>query len=191
MVALAKPFVRTSTSNEWYTPFQYVEAARLLMGTIDLDPASSSDANMTIRATVYYDAQANGLSVPWSGRVWLNPPYGTTNGQSNQGIWTRRCIYEYQVGNVKEAILLITAATDMKWFQVLWNYPLCFVDHGIYFYRPQENDEMKHGQGSCVAYLGHQEGRFTDIFRKFGPIMRRVDKPCEIAPLSLWEVSNV
>ena len=35
--------------NGWYTPGQYVEAARQVLGTIALDPVSSSIANETVR----------------------------------------------------------------------------------------------------------------------------------------------
>lgn len=65
-----------SLSNEWYTPSAIVDAARALMGGIDLDPASSALANETIRATNIYTEASNGFAAPWHGRVFLNPPGG-------------------------------------------------------------------------------------------------------------------
>ena len=55
--------LKSSTSNEWYTPAQYIEAARLVMGSIDLDPASSALANETVKATEWWgvdDRDENG-----------------------------------------------------------------------------------------------------------------------------------
>jgi hypothetical protein len=45
--------VQQSTSNEHYTPQQYVEAARSVLGEIDLDPASNHQANKVIKAGVF------------------------------------------------------------------------------------------------------------------------------------------
>ena len=65
-----------SGENEWYTPEKYVEAARKVLGKIDLDPASSKPANKIIKATKFYTLADDGLKQPWNGRLWLNPPYG-------------------------------------------------------------------------------------------------------------------
>ena len=53
---------RTPNSNEWYTPTQYVEAARRVLGGIDLDPASCEVANATVKATRYLTKDDDGLA---------------------------------------------------------------------------------------------------------------------------------
>jgi len=60
---------------EWYTPAQYVELARSVLGEIDLDPASSPEAQKVVRAKKFFDKNIDGLKQNWDGRVFLNPPY--------------------------------------------------------------------------------------------------------------------
>ena len=43
-----------SGNYEYYTPIELVNAAREVMGSIDLDPASSETANKLIKATKFY-----------------------------------------------------------------------------------------------------------------------------------------
>lgn len=77
--AATKPHVvNNSGDNEWYTPSEYIEAAREVMGSIDLDPASNDFANQTVKAATYYTAETNGLNKEWYGNIWLNPPYSST-----------------------------------------------------------------------------------------------------------------
>lgn len=165
--------LQMSVSNEWYTPSVYIEAARQLMGGIDTDPASNPIANRVVRAATYYTVETNGMDKDWRGRVWLNPPYGRDNGESNQDVWSARLIEQYRAGITVEAVLLVNAVTDRKWFQPLWDFPICFTDHRIKFY--DENGEA--GQpthGNCFVYFGKQTTRFTDIFSQFGVVVGRL-----------------
>ena len=168
------PALTSSESNEWYTPAQYVEAARQLMGGIDVDPASNATANKIIKALTYYDIESNGLDKPWYGRVWLNPPYGRDNGGSNQEVWSHRLLEQYETGITKEAVLLVNANTEAKWFQPFYDYLICLTNHRIKFYSTDGTPNQP-TQGNALIYLGHQQERFIEIFKQFGRIVKAVD----------------
>jgi len=98
----AHQLINQSSGNvEWYTPLDIIEAVKKVFGgEIDLDPATSLEANARIGARQAYlepgclevpiELTANnpavrfyrqyreqdGLSKEWEGRVWLNPPFG-------------------------------------------------------------------------------------------------------------------
>jgi hypothetical protein len=80
----------SAASVEHFTPAPVIAAARSVLGAIDLDPASCLIANEVVRAEQIYTAADDGLSAPWVGRIFLNPPGGKTNGESNQKRWCRR-----------------------------------------------------------------------------------------------------
>src|SRR5687767_5219509 len=64
-----------SGDTEYYTPEFIIEAARRVMGAIDLDPASSKEANKRVKAARYFTKKDNGLSHLWYGRVFMNHPF--------------------------------------------------------------------------------------------------------------------
>lgn len=88
--------------NEWRTPNKILEAARAALGGIDLDPASTGAANVSVRAKVYYSLERgeDGTIMPWHGRVWLNPPYGRRRKNSSDAVslFTPRMIQHWRAG---------------------------------------------------------------------------------------------
>jgi phage N-6-adenine-methyltransferase len=192
-------------SNEWYTPARYVEAARQVMGGIDLDPASCELANKTIKAAHYYTEQDDGLSKEWYGRVWLNPPYGKTvpytikgrfrgGGSNNAKIKTlqvrfiTKAIEDYKAKRIEQAILLVTANITLSWFQPLWEYPICTPYPKMSFYVPGVSGMQRQVFGNVFVYLGLYVQRFIEVFSRFGPISQCVNVPRQtVTPLSLWE----
>jgi len=180
-------------SNEWYTPSRYIEAAREVMGGIDLDPASCEMANRTVKATKYYTKEDNGLEQEWHGRVWLNPPYGLTNPletncrfksggaspekRSLQSMFIAKALSEYRAGNIEQCTLLVTANTTVAWFQPLWDYPMCTPYPKMRFFVPGLSEGQSQVFGNVFVYLGPHEQKFTQIFSKFGRIVRAIDTP--------------
>jgi phage N-6-adenine-methyltransferase len=159
----------SSESNEWYTPPQYVEAARAVLGHFDVDPASNDTAQQIIRAETYYTAETNGLDKDWPGKVWLNPPYGGLSGP-----FAKRLVEQFEAGIVEEAVLLVNAnSTDTNWFSPLWDYTLCFTDHRIDFQNP-EGSRNGSTHGSVFIYLGENERAFYDHFSPFGCVVKRL-----------------
>src|SRR3984893_17751446 len=127
----------SAESFEWYTPLKFIRAVKRVLGDIDLDPASSREANRVIKARTFYDQTTDGLTKTWKANtVFLNPPYCKVGNTSNQNRWTSKLLTEYQAGNIKEAILLVTSATETSRFHLLWHYPLCLVKGRIHFTTP-------------------------------------------------------
>jgi ParB family chromosome partitioning protein len=178
-------------SNEWYTPSVYIKAAREVLGSIDLDPASCEQANKTVKATRYYTKEENGLALPWYGRMYVNPPFTASSSIAMpQFTWGKRLVEEYQKGTVEQAILLVMACVKQKWFHILWDmhdYPVCFNHKRIHFIRPnQTTQELR--ESTCFIYLGPNEAKFIDVFSRFGTIAKRVSvsKPAQVVQHDLW-----
>jgi hypothetical protein len=160
--------VTSSGGVEWYTPSVYVDAAREVLGGIDLDPASSATANATVRAQAFFDATADGLARPWSGRVYMNPPYGRDCPK-----FVARLLDAHAAGQVPAAIALLSAySVDTGWFQPLYDHLLCFVAGRISFDSPVY-DHDRPSSGSVFVYLGPDRERFVDVFGRFGAVLER------------------
>lgn len=155
---------------EWYTPAEYIEAAREVMGTIDLDPASSDIAQTTVKAKKFFTIHDDGLSKKWKGRVWLNPPYASGIIDKFMAMVCRT----HETGQVPEAITLTNNATDTAWFQdaAYVAAAVCFPKGRIRFLNEQNEPKGAPLQGQAILYFGEQVDEFIESFRKFGTVAR-------------------
>lgn len=87
------------------TPSYVLEPVRELLGGIDLDPCTESD-NPT-GAERFYCLPDDGCAMPWSGRVFVNPPYAKAKER-----WVRKCIDAAAAG--AKVVLLIPCHTDTR-----------------------------------------------------------------------------
>lgn len=160
-----------SGENEWYTPPEYIEAARYTMGTIDTDPASSIEANQTVKAKTFYTIETDGRSKSWCGNVWMNPPYA----QPLIDQFCKKIVEEFKSGNCNQAIILVNNATETEWFQTLLSCagPICFPQGRIKFIDKKGNPSGAPLQGQAIIYFGHKTDKFIKTFSKFGVILIR------------------
>ena len=96
---------KLNTSDDFLTPPELVQA----MGEFDLDPCSSMRQQQQLAKICYRWPDEDGLLLPWTGRVFANPPF------SELQKWTQRFILH---GN---GVLLVPARVETSWFWRLWH----------------------------------------------------------------------
>jgi ParB family chromosome partitioning protein len=158
-----------SGNNEWYTPAQFIEAAREVMGTIDTDPASSEIANRTVGAAIFYTAETNGLEQEWNGNVWMNPPYA----QPLISEFAEAVTAKYSSGEINQAIVLVNNATETAFFQRMMEEAsaVCFPRSRIQFIDPDGNPSGAPLQGQAILYFGEDFIEFGRVFGQFGKVV--------------------
>lgn len=115
-------------STVWLTPPEIIEA----LGAFELDPCAAPAPRPWATARRHYDITQgqDGLALPWAGRVWLNPPYGTAETPP----WLSR-IGDHGIGTA-----LLFARTETRMFrELIWPKAssIMFLFGRPHFYSPQ------------------------------------------------------
>ena len=110
----AKAALFSSQKADWPTPSDRFDEWDQEFGfTLDV---CADHLNTTCNK--YYTPVDDGLTQPWSGMAWCNPPYGRTVGQ-----WIDKAISEAQHNpDCRGVVLLLPARTDTRWFHdLIWD----------------------------------------------------------------------
>jgi hypothetical protein len=176
----------SSASSEHYTPPEIVEAARALMGGIDLDPFSCAAANRVVKALSYYTT--DGYTASYTGRTFVNPPGGKLNphtfervkgpGMSGAALAWRKLWLEWTVGHIEQAVFVCFNLEVLRHTQNLPGitpclaYPTCFLSDRLKFW----NESTPIGTGApshpnAVVWLPPKPAMNVTLFRElFGPL---------------------
>lgn len=136
-----------NTSDEWYTP----PTIFTKLGHFDLDPCAAVEPLWKI-ADTNYTALDDGLSKPWFGRVWLNPPYS-------------RPLLEHFINRLADhgnGIALIFNRCDCKLFQdVIFKRAqgILFIKGRVKFYSANGEQNGPAGCGSVLIAFGEDNAK--------------------------------
>jgi hypothetical protein len=143
----------TRETERWLTPRWILDP----LGRFDLDPCGAP--GWPTADEIYTpETHGDGLSLPWSGRVWMNPPYGTV-----MGAWLER------MADHGKGIALIFARTDTAAFhEFVWPHAdaLLFIRGRLTFLRPDLSAPIANsGAPSVLLAYGHDD---ADLLRTCG-----------------------
>ena len=96
----------TSRTDEWATPQDFFDRLNDKFH-FTLDPCATKENTKCRR---YFTTLDDGLNQKWSGRVFMNPPYGREIGK-----WIDKAYRESHT-NAEVVVCLLPARTDTRWW---------------------------------------------------------------------------
>jgi len=128
----------TTTSDDYYTPAWLFED----MGVeFDLDVASPPGGVPWIPAKRFLTMADDGLTTPWVGRVWMNPPFSAATA------WVHKFL-EHRNG-----IALLSVGVNTAWGTRLWDASdgIALLPQDMQFSRPGKEDNRPMYRSSLFA----------------------------------------
>lgn len=156
-----------SESDEWWTPREVIARVLQAFPSIDLDPCSNPGPARNVPAMRHHDITDSGLEYTWQGRVFVNPPYGDALEH-----WAAKVAME--APNLTEAIVLVPARTETRWWHVIPANVVCFFKGRLHFRNGVTGQTGPATFPSAALYVGDSPERFARAFADAGLIYERV-----------------
>ena len=160
-------------ADDWHTPSVFTDAARKVMGSIDLDPFTSVQANKHIKADLIMTEADDAFSREWAltdnQTVWMNPPY--SRGASSKAV--ERFLEQYDNGAFAQAVVLMNASTDTNWFHQMINVAsaFCLTKGRISFEDAGGKKSSGNTKGQVFFYFGNKAKTFKKTFSEYGYVV--------------------
>ncbi len=164
-------------NHDRYTPPQLIALVHKALGQIDLDPASSKEANKVVKAKSFFTKRTNGLKQRWHGRVFLNPPF------DDWPTWIAKLDKEVGARHVKQAVVIGPANISAFRPLLLRNGLLFVPNERPRYYDPHSDKLIDPPFGSLICYVGPEGNQFAKVFGARGLILRSVN--CQTAKASV------
>ena len=101
----------SSVDHGWETPPGLLDALARVFARFDLDPCAPRKSRTVVRARTSFTADDDGLSLPWHGTVFVNPPYGRT-----LAAWIAKAHHEVSAGRALTVVALLPARPDTRYW---------------------------------------------------------------------------
>lgn len=171
--------MHSAETAEHNTPRAIVEAARRVLGTIDLDPMSNAVAQQTIRARTFYTEENSCFKYIWEGATFLNPAGGLV-----REAW-HHLMYCYGIGAVTSFVWIGYSLEQLQSLQVEdydrkrkisetytgpapSEFPICIPRARLRFEDQDGVPQTQPTHANFIAYGGPAVYRFVETFGVFG-----------------------
>lgn len=184
----------SSASCTWYTPSWLLDRVRLVLGRIDLDPASDETANRTAKADRIITE--DGVEAPWldhPGAIFCNPPGRRSGAVSVPSLFWARLMREREDRKITHAIFLSFTLNSLQTTQrkstpAMGEFPCCILKKRVIFESPERmsikgftdvpsaRKPAPSPHPSAMIYVPGIEDRsdlFEEHFSDLGTIMNR------------------
>jgi hypothetical protein len=183
---------------EWISNRDLVDSAHLLMGGIDLDPASSVMANKYVNADNFYTITDDGLNEKeWFGKVYLFPPnrsyfwntkayrWKPTRGLSptlisGHALWWETLKRKWLTGEVDQAVYFSNCPDMFQYCQDIFDHPVCILRTRPELVQHFLVDDKIKSRNTCMSFVVYLQPKtdtteatqnFIDIYGEKGRLL--------------------
>lgn len=165
-----------TSSQEWGTPYKYVQAVKEVFGgTIDLDPCSNNHSIVQAK-TEYRLPEKDGLKELWNYQtIYVNPPYGLDKvGGTSIKDWLARCALAHETYQSEVLALVPVAPNTGHWKKYIFTKAksICFLyDTRLHFLENGRNGGKGAPMACAMVYWGKNPKRFYEVFIEHGAVV--------------------